>query len=440
MVGAGPQILTDDRVGFAQGMSRGQAQRGLQPSESQRTARRSQVSLRSIHWIVISSMLLVPFAAWLLIIIQGTSLPEASAQATELPATGTSAYSKSVFDARYPTQYTFAERFAGDSYAPRQTRADRESTGSVDRGPIKVAALVQPKPVTRSALQQAQTKLVSLESSAFPYFGNNPRTDQPFLNVSNGERRGHRGLRGRVLWQDETFKDNRVLVHMPKGFDVRKPGVIVVFFHGHGATLERDVRDRQLVPQQISDSGVNAVLLAPQFAVDAADSSAGKFWQPGGFKRFMAESAQQLGRISGDPRAAKAFENMPVVIVAYSGGFVPAAWSLDVGGLGNRVRGVFLLDALYGELDKFASFITNNRSAFFVSAYTPSTRRHDVELMQMLKDKGIPIITELNKPLKPGTVAFLATEEGIRHRDYVTQAWTEYPVKDVLMKMASPRR
>ena len=50
----------------------------------------------------------------------------------------------------------------------------------------------------------------------------------------------------------------------PRHFDARKPGVIVVFFHGNGATLERDVRDRQLVPQQISDSGVNAVLLAPQ--------------------------------------------------------------------------------------------------------------------------------------------------------------------------------
>ena len=49
--------------------------------------------------------------------------------------------------------------------------------------------------------------------------------------------------------------------------------MIVVFFHGNGATLERDVRDRQLVPQQISDSGVNAVLLAPQLAVNAADSS-----------------------------------------------------------------------------------------------------------------------------------------------------------------------
>ena len=87
--------------------------------------------------------------------------------------------------------------------------------------------------------------------------------------------------------------------------DVRKPGAIVVFFHGNGATLERDVRDRQLVPQQITDSGVNAVLLAPQLAVDAADSSAGKFWQPGGLKRFVAESTEHLARLTGDPRAAK---------------------------------------------------------------------------------------------------------------------------------------
>ena len=86
---------------------------------------------------------------------------------------------------------------------------------------------------------------------------------------------------------------------------MRKPGVIVVFFHGNGATLERDVRDRQLVPQQITDSGVNAVLLAPQMAVDAADSSAGKFWQPGGLKRFMDELADHLARLTGDPNSAQ---------------------------------------------------------------------------------------------------------------------------------------
>jgi hypothetical protein len=226
-------------------------------------------------------------------------------------------------------------------------------------------------------------------------------------------------------------------MHVPEHFDVRKPGVIVVFFHGNGAMLERDVRDRQLVPQQISDSGVNAVLLAPQLAVDAADSSAGKFWQPGGLKRFVTESADHLARLSGDPRAARAFANMPVIIVGYSGGFMPAAWSLEVGGLGNRVRGVFLLDAVYGELDKFASWIVNNRSGFFVSAYTRSTRRHENELMAMLKEKGIAISEDIDGPLRPGSVVFVETPEGVTHRDYVTRAWTDKPVKEVLVKIAA---
>ena len=76
----------------------------------------------------------------------------------------------------------------------------------------------------------------------------------------------------------------------------------------------------------------------------------------------------------GDPRAAKAFANMPVIIVGYSGGFVPTAWSLEVGGLGNRVRGVFLLDAVYGELDKFASWVekTGPASSSVPTRITPS--------------------------------------------------------------------
>jgi hypothetical protein len=226
-------------------------------------------------------------------------------------------------------------------------------------------------------------------------------------------------------------------MHVPKSFDIRKPGVIVVFFHGNGATLERDVRDRQLVPQQITDSGANAVLLAPQLAVDAADSSAGKFWQPGGLKRFIDESASHLASLYGDPRSAKDFDNLPVILVGYSGGFVPTAYSLDVGGLGNRIRGVFLLDAVYGELDKFASWIENNRTGFFVSAYTRYTQRHDQELMQMLRQKGIGVSDELDGPLRPGSVVFMKTPDGVTHRDYVTHAWTENPVREVLLKMAA---
>ena len=341
------------------------------------------------------------------------------------------------FDDRFPAPQ-FRDRFpsANESFVQRQAPdSSRKPTAQAEPTPYRVASLAPTVPYQRPA-REDQTALIGLKSSAFPYLGNNPRTDEPFLNVAKGDRRGHRSYGGRVYWQDETYNDNRVLMHVPEHFDVRKPGVIVVFFHGNGATLERDVRDRQLVPQQISDSGVNAVLLAPQLAVDAADSSAGKFWQPGGLKRFVAESTDHLARLYGDPGAAKAFANMPVVIIGYSGGFLPAAWSLEVGGLGNRVRGVFLLDAVYGELDKFASWIENNRSGFFVSAYTRYTKRHDRELMQILKDKGIAISEDMDGPLRPGSAVFVETPEGVTHRDYVTHAWTENPVKEVLLKMA----
>jgi hypothetical protein len=296
-------------------------------------------------------------------------------------------------------------------------RMSGERNESLPSGANKVASLSSELPHDLPGTQQAHTDLIGFDNSAFPYLGKNPRTGE------------------RVLSQDSRYTDNRVLVHVPARFDLRKSGVIVVFFHGHGATLERDVRNRQLLPAQISESGANAVLVAPQLAYDAADSSAGKFWERGGLKRFMAEAAGHLARVYGDARAAAAFVKMPVVIVAYSGGFVSAAYSLHVGGLGSRVIGVVLLDALYGELDKFSSWILDNRSAFFVSAYTHYTKRRDDELAHILREKGVPVSYQLDGALKPGTIAFLGTGEDVRHRDYVTLAWTEHPVKDVLQRV-----
>jgi hypothetical protein len=338
-----------------------------------------------------------------------------------------------LFEDRFPTASESLVQREMSDFAPKQTAAEQPP----EPASYRVASL-EPQPTYQPpATHQELTTLVSMKSSAFPYYGDNPASDASFLNVSKDGRRGHRSYSGRVYWQDETYSDNRVLVHIPEKFDLRKPGVIVVFFHGNGATLERDVRDRQLVPQQVSDSGVNAVLLAPQMAVDAADSSAGKFWQPGAFRRFIMESADHLARLYGDPGAAKAFANLPIVIVGYSGGFLPTAWSLEVGGLSDHVRGVILLDAVYGELDKFASWIENHRSGFFVSSYTHYTAHHDRDLMHMLREKGIAVSEDIDAPLHPGSVVFVETGEGITHRDYVTQAWTKYPIERVLMKMAA---
>ena len=360
---------------------------------------------------------------------------------TNPQATNLQVASDDTFEDRFPAPQ-FRERFpsASESFLQRQM-SDFSPKRAVqqpqpEQAAYKVASLEPQVPYKRPAREDLTT-LVSMKSSAFPYFGNNPASDAPFLNISKGDRRGHRSYSGRVFWQDETYNDSRVLVHVPEHFDVRKPGVIVVFFHGNGATLERDVRDRQLVPKQITDSGANAVLLAPQLAVDAADSSAGKFWQPGGLKRFMEESADHLARLTGGADSARPFANMPIVIVGYSGGFLPTAWSLEVGGISDRVRGVVLLDAVYGELDKFASWIESHRTGFFVSSYTHYTARRDRELMSMLRRKGIGISEDMDGPLRPGSVVFVETGDGITHRDYVTRAWTRDPLKDVLVKMSA---
>jgi hypothetical protein len=39
--------------------------------------------------------------------------------------------------------------------------------------------------------------------------------------------------------------------------------------------------------------------------------------------------------------------------------------------------------------------------------------------------------------LRPGSVVFVQTPEGVTHRDYVTHAWTEKPIKELLVKMAA---
>ena len=391
------------------------------------------------HWFALAA-LIVPLS---FVLVQYGKAPSAEMLAANTEGAKSrpakSQTSIVTFDDRFPTPH-FADRFpTANETLPqvqRQVALAPQPPRTVRTEPVRVASLTPTLTLPRNEREELTT-LVSMKSSAFPYFGTNPRSDEPFLNISKGDRKGHRSYSGKVYWQDETYNDSRVLVHVPETFDVKKPGVIVVFFHGNGATLERDVRNRQLVPQQISDSGVNAVLLAPQMAVNAADSSAGKFWQPGGFKRFIDESASHLARLYGDPKSAQAFANLPIVIVGYSGGFLPTAWSLEVGGVPNRVRGVFLLDAVYGELDKFASWIEKNRTGFFVSSYTRHTKRHDQELMQMLRDRGITVTESMDGPLQPGSVVFVQTPGGVTHRDYVTQAWTEHPVKDVLVKMAA---
>lgn len=277
-------------------------------------------------------------------------------------------------------------------------------------------------------LPKAVTQLVPMDNAPFPVRSASADGDHVRIN-----------FRSRVSWEKGAFSDPRVLLHIPQGFDPNKPAVMVVFYHGHGATLTRDVLNRQQVAEQISESGANAVLVAPQLAYDARSSNAGKLFESGAFARMVREAGDQLTRLYGDPRAAKAFANMPVIIVAYSGGYLSAATSIERGGLKGRVRGIVLLDALYGELGGFASWVNQNRSGFFVSSWTQSTRGRNAELERMLSDRDVTVARALKTPNLNGKVVFLPGEDGIRHRDFVNHAWADKPIKDVLERLPEYR-
>jgi hypothetical protein len=223
------------------------------------------------------------------------------------------------------------------------------------------------------------------------------------------------------------------LLAAPESFNPARPGFIIVFFHGNNATLARDVIARQQIVRQLAESGLNAVLVAPQLAVDAPDSSAGRFWTPGGFAAFLSEAQTKLGALY--PNARGDFHRIPVVIVAYSGGYLPAAYSLRVGGEGNRVRGVVLLDALYGERDKFVSWTEGpGRNAFFLSAYSTSSREGNEAVRAALEAAGVRTVSGLPSELSPGVVAFVDAGS-VDHTDFVTSAWGGAPLRDIFSRI-----
>jgi hypothetical protein len=299
------------------------------------------------------------------------------------------------------------------------------------------------KPAHSAAAQpqtQNKTKLVEFEMSPFPYEGINPATGKPFINVDETGRRGRMNARGHVYWEDETYSDQRVLLHIPKGFDIRKPGTIIVFFHGHGAAIDRDVRDRQRIAEQISQSGANAVLVAPQMAVKAADSSAGIFWEQGMFAQFLNEASEQLALLHGGIGMTRLFDKMPVTIVAYSGGYLATAWAVYHGGANDRMKGVVLLDALYGEMDKFENFILKNRKAFFVSAYLGSTRARNLEMQRMLGAQNLGVANELGDRIRPGSLFIMPGGPGVNHTDFAYRAWGANPVTDILDRIPEIKR
>ena len=152
--------------------------------------------------------------------------------------------------------------------------------------------------------------------------------------------------------------------------------VIVVYFHGNLATLERDV--------QRPPAGAAA---ARRVRAQCRAGGAAIRRRRRGFQRRPLLGAGRVpplprggGRAAGaaarrPARARGASSSLPVILVAYSGGYHAGRLvRCTIGGAGERVRGVILLDALYAEMDKFADWIASAASRRSSSAPTAGRR------------------------------------------------------------------
>jgi hypothetical protein len=256
-------------------------------------------------------------------------------------------------------------------------------------------------------------------------------------------------------------RDPTVLVFVPRHHrSIRTSGArgasgdesvsFVVHFHGHNTTAERAMVAHQL-REQLYDSKQNAILVVPQLAVMAPDSSAGKLEGPGAFGRLLAEVLRTLdgreARALLGPSAPGALARPGRVCVsAHSGGYHAAACAIRGGGA--PVHEVWLFDALYADVDVFREWVVAGRGlpmgtrhklvSYFTAGTTEANTRR---LFADLERAGVACVHEFVE----GTLSReqLTHAEAVSIRTQLTHGTVTSELnslRDCLFASALPRR
>jgi len=247
------------------------------------------------------------------------------------------------------------------------------------------------------------------------------------------------------------YKDDTVYVFVPAHYRWREEDGVasLVHFHGHDTTAERAMVAHQL-REQLADSKQNAVLVVPQLAVMAADSSCGKLETAGGLGQLLAEAlgtAARVGRVAlGETGFAADARLGTVCVSAHSGGYHAAACSLRGGGV--DVRETYLFDALYADLELFRDWVLVRRGEALhrrhklVSYFTEggTTEALNASLRAQLDRSGVVCAHEMREgdlsrhDLSHAEAVFVRT--GLWHS---AVTWETNALRDVLYASALPR-
>lgn len=168
---------------------------------------------------------------------------------------------------------------------------------------------------------------------------------------------------GRTYPVDPHYCDRTVAIFVPKGFRPAETTDLVFYFHGWRNNVD-DTLARFGIAEQLAASGVNAVLVLAEGAKNAPDSFGGKLEEAGVFAGLVSDVLGALKErgIIRTPRPGA------IVLAGHSGAYRVMAFILTRGGLTQNIREVYLFDALYGQVEKFAWWIEH-----FPGSSWPST-------------------------------------------------------------------
>ncbi len=194
------------------------------------------------------------------------------------------------------------------------------------------------------------------------------------------------------------YDDSTVAIFVPHAFKAQSAVNLFFYFHGWWNSIDKSLKDFKLIEQFISGNK-NAIFVFPEGARNAADSFGGKLEQKGTFKKLVSDVLHTLQ----ERHIIQTSEVGTIILAGHSGAYRVMAFILNRGGLTDHIKEVYLFDALYDQIEKYAHWITHYNGRF-LDIVTPNggTKANSEQLFEDLQDWGF-------KPFKYQGNAITAT-------------------------------
>lgn len=227
--------------------------------------------------------------------------------------------------------------------------------------------------------------LLPLHSFAQTFRITSSHTSFPDTARANGHRYAN------VLYPAEGhYDDSSVLIVVPPGFKAGRTVDIVCWFHGWRNHIDSVVSYFEIANQFIAAKR-NAVLIIPESAKNAPDSYGGKLEQKEMFSLLLQDVLAKLKKEKTVPRKAGIGST---VLAGHSGAFRVMAFIMQQGG--TEINEAFLFDGMYGQVDKYITWLQSDTSHHFINMYTNKgggTDKVSDDMMKLLAEKSMPFIS-----------------------------------------------